>query len=154
MYLTKWNPFRELRQMDETMNRLWREVGGIRGFEEEWTIPLDVTKKEDELLVKASLPGVDAEKINVSVEDNVLTISADVSEEKEEEKPDYLLHEMRYGSFYRALRLPESVDAEKIESCYDNGILYISLPMLEEKKKKKIDIKIGKSPKMIEGKKK
>ena len=155
MYLTRWSPSRELKQMDETMNRLWRGIGSFRGLEDEdWNIPLDVTQKKDVLLVKATLPGVNPDNIDVSVEDNILTISAEVSEEKEEEESTYLLRERRYGSFYRALRLPETVDAEKIESCYDNGVLFISMPKLEEKKKKKIEIKVGKGPKMIEGKKK
>ncbi len=151
MVLQRWDPFRELRQMDDTMNRLWRGFGGVRPGGEEWNILLDVIQKPNEILVKASVPGVKPEEIDLSIEDNILTLRAERRIEKEAEEGDYLIRERATGSFYRALRLPDTVDTTKVESVYENGILTISLPKAEEKKKKQIRINVKGAPKTIEG---
>ncbi len=152
MVLQRWDPFRELRQMDDTMNRLWRGFGGVRPGDEEWNILLDVIQKPNEILVKASVPGVKPEEIDLSIEDNILTLRAERRIEKEAEEGDYLIRERATGSFYRALRLPDTVDTTKVESVYENGILTISLPKAEEKKKQQIRINVKGAPKTIEGK--
>jgi len=156
MVLQRFDPIREIRQMENTMNRLWRGLGasGYTDGDEYWNIPMDVIQKEDTLEVKASIPGVNAEKIDVAVEDNVLTIKAEKNTETEKEEGQYLMRECVTGSFYRALRLPDTVDTEKIESHYDNGVLTVMMPKAEEKKKKQIQVKVGTGPKEIEGKKK
>jgi len=156
MVLQRFDPIREIRQMENTMNRLWRGLGasGYTDGDEYWNIPMDVIQKEDTLEVKASIPGINAEKIDVAVEDNVLTIKAERNTETEKEEGQYLMRECVTGSFYRALRLPDTVDTEKIESHYDNGVLTVMMPKAEEKKKKQIQVKVGTGPKEIEGKKK
>lgn len=156
MVLQRFDPIREIRQMENTMNRLWRGLGasGYTDGDEYWNIPMDVIQKEDTLEVKASIPGINAEKIDVAVEDNVLTIKAERNTETEKEEGQYLMRECVTGSFYRALRLPDTVDTEKIESHYDNGVLTVTMPKAEEKKKKQIQVKVGTGPKEIEGKKK
>jgi HSP20 family protein len=151
MVLQRWDPFRELRQMDDTMNRLWRGFGGARPNSEEWNILLDVIQKPNKILVRASVPGVKPEEIDLSIEDNTLTLKAERRMEKEAEEGDYLIRERAAGSFYRALRLPDTVDTRKVESVYENGILTISLPKAEEKKKKQIKINVKGAPKAIEG---
>ena len=156
MVLQRWDPMRELRQMEDNMNRLWRGFGGVntvREGTESWNILMDVIQKKDEIDVKATLPGVKPEDINVSVEDGVLTIKAERRSETETEDEKYLVRETASGSFYRALRLPDTVDTEKIESHYDNGVLTIAMPKAEEKKKKQIEVKVKASPKEIEAKK-
>jgi hypothetical protein len=88
------------------MNRMWRSVGYWADINEAWSVPVDVIQKNDEIIVKASLPGVKPEQIEVAVEDNVLTLKAESQEEKESEKSGYMVRERSWGSFYRALRLP------------------------------------------------
>jgi HSP20 family protein len=139
--------------MDETMNRLWRGFGGVQAGTEDWNISLDVVQREDEVVVKASVPGMKPDGIDLSLEDNVLTIRAERKLDFEDDKSVYLIQERPTGSFYRALRLPETVDASKIQSSYENGVLTITLPKAEEKKKKQIRIQIGGGAKAIEAKK-
>jgi len=153
MVLQRWDPFRDLQQMDEVMNRLWRNVGGrwpVREGAEDWNIALDVVRKPDEIVVTASLPGVKPEDIEVTFEDNVLAIKAERKEETETADETYLLRERSYGTFYRAIRLPETINADKITSNYDNGVLTVTLPIAEEKKPKQIKVKPGSGAKQIE----
>lgn len=152
MVMQRWDPFRDLRQMDDTMNRLWRGFGGVQSGAEDWNISLDVVQRPDELVVKASIPGVKADGIDLSIEDDVLSLRAERKSDFEDDKSVYLIQERPTGSFYRALRLPESVDAGKIQSTYENGVLTIMLPKAEEKKKKQIKIQIGGGAKAIEAK--
>ena len=156
MVLQRWDPFRDLRNMEDTMNRLWRGFGGSPSYREgaeDWNILIDVVQKKDDIVVKASMPGVKPEGIDVAVEDNVLTLRAERKSEIEGEEANYLIQERPTGSFYRALRLPDTVDAKKIQCKYDNGVLTITMPKAEEKKKKQIQAKVTSGPKAIEGKK-
>ena len=140
MAIERWSPFAEMRRFDDMFNRLWN--GGSRYPEspESWSIPLDVTRSNDEVIVKASLPGVSKDRVDVTIEENVLTIRAEVEEEGEREDAGYLLKERRTGSFFRAVRLPETVDSENATSSYADGVLTVKLPKLEEKKARKISI--------------
>jgi len=153
MVMQRWDPFGELRQMDETMNRLWRGLRGTTGGTEDWNISLDVIQRPDEIVVKASIPGVKSESIDLSFEDSVLTIKAERKPDFDDDKSVYLIQERPTGSFYRALHLPDTVDANKIQSVFENGILTITLPKAEEKKKKQIKIQIGGGTKVIETRK-
>ena len=156
MVLQRWEPFRELRQMEDTMNRLWRGFAGSpfsREGAEDWNILIDVVQKKDEIEVKASMPGVKPEAIEVAVEDNILTLRAERKPDIEGEEAAYLIRERPTGSFYRALRLPDTVDTNKIRSYYDNGVLTVTMPKAEEKKKKQIQVKVTGGTKAIEGKK-
>jgi HSP20 family protein len=153
MVLQRWEPYRELRQMEDTMNRLWRGFGSWPYYHdggEAWNIAVDVIQRPEEIVVKASLPGVKTEDIDVSVEDNILTLKAERKNELKEEKEGYLIQERSTGSYYRALRLPDTVDTAKIQSFYENGVLTVTLPQAEEKKKKQIQVKVGSAPKAIE----
>jgi HSP20 family protein len=156
MVLQRWDPFRDLRQMEDTMNRLWRGFGGTPSYREgaeDWNVLIDVIQRKDELEVKASLPGVKPEGIDVAIEDNVLTLRAERKLEIEGEDATYLIQERPVGSFYRALRLPDTVDTNKIQSHYDNGVLTITMPKAEEKKKKQIQVKVTSGTKAMESKK-
>ena len=142
MDLQVWDPYREMRQMERVMNRALRGFGAWPAETEQWNIPIDVVQKNDEIVVHASLPGVASEKIEVTVEDDVLTIKAESEVKAESQEAGYLIRERAFGIFYRALRLPESVATDKISSAYENGVLTINLPKAEEKKKKLIKIAV------------
>ena len=139
--LQRWEPFRELRRMDEVMNRLWRGqfrdgFGGI----DKWAVPLDVVEDDDKIIVRATLPGVKPEDINVTLENEVLTISAETKTETEEREENYLVRERRTGKFHRTLRLPDTVDSEKVDTKYENGIVEITFPKAEAKKARRLSI--------------
>lgn len=142
MVMQRWDAIRDLRQMEYTMNRFWRTNPSYREGTEDWNILLDVIQMKDDIVVKASIAGVKPEGIRVTVEDNVLTLKAERKPESEGPGVTYLIQERPTGSFYRALRLPDTVDTGKIESEYENGVLTVTLPKAEEKKKKQIEIKV------------
>ena len=145
MAMQRWDPFNELRQMQDTMNRIWKgyqnpsESGGF----EAWAVPLDVVRKGDDIEVRASVPGVDPDNIQITVENDVLTISGRTESENEKTEGDFLMRERRSGSFHRALRLPDTVDVERAETGYNNGVVTISFPKLESKKAKKLSLTVS-----------
>jgi HSP20 family protein len=139
--------------MDETMNRLWRGFGSSTNTMEDWNIAIDVIQRLDEVIVKASVPGVKPEVIDLAIEENVLTLRAERKPDFSDDKSEYLIQERPMGSFYRALRLPDSVDTDKIQSIYENGVLTVTLPKAEEKKKKQIKIQTTGGSNAIEAKK-
>ena len=142
MVLQRWDSFRELRRMEVTMNRLRKGFGGDGLVEVgRWAIPLDIVHEGDDIVVKATLPGIKREDIEVSLEDSVLTIKGETREEHEDRKDNYVIRERRTGKFHRALRLPNTVDTEMVESKYEDGVLSITLPKVEAKKAKRLEIK-------------
>jgi HSP20 family protein len=146
MVLRRWDPFRELQQMQENMDHLWRsfdQAGGEAGNVENWAIPLDVVQEGDNIIVKASVPGVKPEDIDVSIENDVLTIKGQTREEREQQEDNYLMRERRSGSFYRALRLPDTLDSDKARPHYENGVLSITFPRIESKRARHLQITSG-----------
>ena len=139
MVLRRWEPFRELRNMEDTINRMWRGYGGEPPAGG-WIVPLDVVREGDSITLHASLPGVDPEHIDVSVEENVLTIAAATHSDTEEKQGEYLMRERRSGSFHRSLRLPDTVDTEMIKPVYKNGVLTITIPRAESRKARKLPV--------------
>ena len=145
MVLQRWDPFAEMRSMENAMNRMWRGLGqrpAEANASEHWHIPLDVVEEGDDIVIHASLPGVDPGDIEVNVEDGVLTIDAKTTTESGTDKGGYLLRERRSGSYHRALRLPDTVDAEKAESSYEKGVLTIRFAKQEAKKARRLEVKV------------
>ena len=144
MTMQRFDPFAEMRRMDAAMNRLWNQgVNAQDSAGGRWDIAMDVIQDGDDLVVRASLPGVEPDDIQITLEDGLLTIEGETGSETEEQKGDYLLRERRFGRFHRALRLPNSVDAEKAEPSYANGVLTITVPKQEAKKARRLAIKTG-----------
>lgn len=152
--LTRWDPFREMVSMRRAMDRLIENAFGdeITGAGD-WGLPLDVVEDEDAYVVKASLPGVKPENVEVTFNKGMLSIRGEVKDESETTKGQYHLRERRFGSFSRTISLPSSVKADDIQASYEDGILTLKLPKSEEVKPKRIQITAG-NKKMIEGKSK
>lgn len=143
--LQRWYPITNYRQIQEAMNRIWggaRTTAEIAGMES-WSIPLDVVEEGDNIVIHASLPGVNREDIQVAIDDDVLTIKAHTHGECEGEESTYLLRERSRGTFHRSLRLPDTVDAEKATATHKDGILTTSFPKIEAKKARELKIGIG-----------
>jgi HSP20 family protein len=154
-YLSNWDPFRELWNMRRVMNRFVdeafdRQVSGWTP--EEWGLALDVSETADQFLVKASIPGINPDDLEITFNNDVLTIKGEMQSEEESDESRYHLRERRYGRFARSLTLPTKVEADKISANYEAGVLTLSLPKAEEVKPKRIAIQAGKTGKMIEGK--
>ena len=127
-------------------HRPWRDlgIGGCAsGYVGKGALPLDVEEGDGILTVRASLPGVAPEDIQVTTEDGVLTIATEFVDKGETSEGNYLIKERRSGSFRRSVRLPDNVDAEKAESAYEHGVLTISLPKQEAKKPRRVEVKVN-----------
>ena len=141
-----WRPFRELeeveRRFDDIFGRpfvpaAWRRFP-IR--EMAWAPAVEVFEKEDKFVVRADLPGVKEEDIDVSIEGDMLTIKGEKESESEVKEESYYCCERSYGSFYRSIALPATVDSKKIEASYEDGVLEVSLPKAAKSKSKKVTV--------------
>ncbi len=144
MSMQRWEPFADLRKLENRVSRLWNRFPPFFGEgAEEWTVPLDIREQDGTLIVEASVPGLKPEEIDIQIEDDVLTIKGETRTEKEEKKKGYLLKERSEGSFYRSVRLPDSVDSDRAESTYADGILTVTMPKKTETQPKKVTISVG-----------
>lgn len=139
-----FDPFEELRRMQERFNRLFDEFERTTRFlvgpEELVDFPVDVIDEEDKIKVIADLPGFNKEDIELYVEDGYLVIKAQRREEVEEKGRDYIRQERRYGEVYRRIPLPAEVKIEDVKAKYNNGVLEVVLPKTEKAQKKTIKI--------------
>jgi HSP20 family protein len=147
MELVPWRPFGgELssfrREMDRLWDRFFAETPLARRIGEEWWPSVDVSETKDNLVVKAELPGLEANDVDVSISGDVLTIKGEKKKEEEEKDEHHHYVERCYGSFQRSFRLPANVKSDKVEATFDKGILRVTLPKVEEAKKKKVEVKV------------
>ncbi|NOY53731.1 MAG: Hsp20/alpha crystallin family protein [Deltaproteobacteria bacterium] len=148
--LTRWDPFRELstlhHDVDELFRRAFGDFGGFgRLLKEGSRYPLlETYTQEDRFYLKAHVPGMDPEKIDVSIMGNQLILKGESREDKDVKEKDYMLREIRYGAFERSVPLPEGVDTDDLHAEFEEGMLVISAPVKEEGKAKKIPIEIPK----------
>jgi HSP20 family protein len=138
--LVRWEPFRELTSLQNEMSR-W--MGGL--FDggrtpQAWVPALDVWETEDEVVYAFDLPGIPEEKIAIEVADGTLTISAEREKKEEVAEDRYYRFERRFGSFTRAIGLPQGVDESKIAASYHEGVLEVRVPKPEEQKPRKIEL--------------
>ena len=153
MSLMRWDPFRDLVEIQRNLEDLFRRT--FSAWDQSlapvrttgWTPALDVIQKEGQLLIRAELPGVDPEQVEVTVEDNQLTIKGERKEEIEVEKDSWLRRELRYGSFERCLTLPADADTDHIKASYRNGVLEITVPYQPKSKPRKLTIDVQKPQK-------
>ena len=147
MTLVHYNPNRYLR-MQDTMNSLVNalfnsDASDFASEGTEFSPRMDMKESEDAYTVKLTMPGIDKNDIDISVSDGVLTVKGETKEEEEDEKSTYLVREHKHYSYYRSVRLPSEVVADKAEAEYKNGVLLLTLPKAEEVKPKTIPVKIS-----------
>jgi len=147
MALVKYNPLRELRTMQEQMNRLlnvsWNhDVSGEDLKEGIWQPAVDIYETADSIVIKAELPDVDQKDIEVRIEDSTLTLRGERRHEDEVKKENYHRIERYYGTFQRSFSLPSTVDQENVVAICEKGVLTITLPKKEETKPKQINIAV------------
>jgi len=149
MTLVRWDPFRELEDMSERLNRVFARpaLRTTEGKEHltvaDWVPTVDISETEQAYLIKAELPEVKKEDVKVTVENGVLTLSGERRQEKEEKGKKYHRIERSYGSFVRSFALPESVDEGGVKAEYKDGVLNLHLPKAEKAKPKAIEVKVG-----------
>jgi HSP20 family protein len=139
-------PFRGASSLQEQINRVFHDVVGHAGEESNltpWAPSVDIYETENELVVKADLPDVNPQNLDIRVENNVLTIRGERKFESKVNEDNYLRIERAYGSFSRSFSLANSVKTEAIRADYQNGVLTLSLPKREEAKPKQIKVNVG-----------
>ena len=157
MSIVRYDPFRDLRTLQEEVNRLF-STNLTRAFGDEgigrgaWAPSVDIYENKDQIVLEAELPGMKQEDFDLSIENNVITLRGERKFEKVDETDNYHRVERSYGSFTRSFTLPQTVSAEGATAEYSNGVLRVTLPKREETKARRIEVKgtdTG-SPKTIE----
>ena len=137
--LTRWEPFAELAELRDRLDRAFGEMAAGEG--RIWAPRIDVVREKERVLLQAEIPGIKPEDVDISVEDDLLTISGTHEQTKEEKDKHFVRRERRYGSFSRSMPLPQGVDPDQIEADYKDGVLEVSIPVPTEKEAKKVQVK-------------
>jgi HSP20 family protein len=147
MALVRWDPVRELDSLQTDMNRLFDRFFGATPpngtAERRWIPAMDLVETGDSLVLRADLPGVNEDDVEIEVKDGVLTISGERKSEHEEVGEGFHRVERSFGRFSRALNLPDGVDANKVEAKFDNGVLEVRIPKPEETQPTRVQIGKG-----------
>lgn len=146
MSLTRWDPFRDLETLQENVNRLFqdtmarprREVPTARV----WAPPVDVMEDEDKIVVRAELPGMKREDIDIELTGDTLTIRGERKFESEESRENFVRVERAYGQFQRSFTIGVPVKSGEVKASYKDGILDVTIPKAEEMKPKKVEVAV------------
>ena len=142
--LTRWEPVREMMTLREAMDRLFDDAftRPINLRDGGWSAPaIDMFQTDDEVVVRAALPGFKADEVQINVTGDVLTLRGEIKQQEEMKERAWHIREHRWGSFERSVSLPTEVTADKAVADFENGILTITLPKAEEVKPKTITVK-------------
>jgi HSP20 family protein len=153
--MTRWDPFQDLRSAQDEMAQmspllahalgLHAQQGGGRTTTTAWAPALDISERKDAYLVTVELPGVDADDLQITLEDGLLTIQGERHFAHDSSEQQFHRVERRYGAFRRSITLPAHVMAEQIEATVDNGVLQILVPKMEEATPKHIQVRPGRA---------
>jgi HSP20 family protein len=145
MSIVRYDPFRDLRTLQDEVNRLF-STNLTRAFGDEgiargaWNPSVDIYENKDQIVLEAELPGMNREDFDLTVENNVITLRGERRFEKKDDGDNYHRVERSYGSFTRSFTLPQTVSAEGAQAEYRNGVLRVTLPKREEVKARRIEI--------------
>ena len=149
MAIVRWDPFREVAQLQDRLNRVMGDTYGRNGADEgfmttgEWVPPVDIYADGDqELVVKAELPEMTLDDIDVSVDNGALTIKGEKKLAKDFKQEQFHRIERRYGTFSRSFALPQSIDPQKVEAEYKQGVLTVRLPLREEARPRQVKVNV------------
>jgi HSP20 family protein len=148
MAITRWDPFRDVLALQNRMNSLFQDFTRGQGESDALTTtsfvpPVDIYEDEHRVVLKLEVPGMKQEDFDIQVENNTLSIRGERKFEKEEKEENFHRVERRYGSFYRAFTLPNTVNTENVQAGYDAGVLRIELEKRAEAKPKQIKVGVG-----------
>ena len=148
MSIVRYDPFRDLRTLQEEVNRLFTG-SHTRNFDEEgiargaWSPSVDIYENKEQIVLEAELPGMNRDDFDLSVENNVITLRGERHFEKRDETDNYHRVERAYGSFTRSFTLPNTVDAGKVSAEFKNGVLTVKLPFKDEAKPRTINVDVA-----------
>jgi HSP20 family protein len=157
--IVRWEPLRELSSLQNEMNRLFNTAfdapaggTGNGGTLRRWVPAMDLLETADHFVLRADLPGMTQDDVNIELEDSTLTVSGERKSEHEERQEGFYRVERAFGSFSRSLTLPHGVDPDSVTANFDNGVLEIRIPKPEERKPRRISISGTEQQATIEGK--
>jgi HSP20 family protein len=156
MALIRWEPARELQTVQQEMNRLFGTFfdshagGNGSASPRRWIPAMDLVEEGDRYVLRADLPGLSEDQVNIELEENVLTISGERKTEHEERRNGYVRVERASGSFSRSLVLPEGVDPDSVKAHFDNGVLEVRIPKPEQPKPRRVAISVGEKAGVID----
>src|SRR6185295_12122539 len=156
MALVRWEPVRELNSLQSEMNRLFNTffdtpTASGNGGARRWIPSMDLVETESHYVLRADLPGLGEGDVSIELEDTVLTVSGERKSEHEEKKEGFHRVERSFGTFRRSLTLPDGVNADAIAATFDKGVLEVRIPKPEERKPRRVEIKVGDGAPAIEG---
>jgi len=145
MAIVRWDPFREVATLQNRVNALFRDFseGESPLTTASFIPPVDIYEDEKKVVLKLEVPGMEEKDLDVSVENNTLTVKGERKFEKEEKEENFHRIERRYGSFYRAFTLPTTVDTENVTASYNAGVLKVELKKKPEAQPKQIKVNVG-----------
>jgi HSP20 family protein len=149
MSIVRWDPFRELEDMSNRLNRVFGRVPLTREADKDamvafdWAPSVDISENAEEFILKAEIPGVNKDDVKVSIADDIVSIQGERKQEKEERDKKFHRVERSYGSFLRTFSLPSNIDDAKVQAQFKDGLLTVRLPKSATAKPKSIDVKIG-----------
>jgi len=152
--MTRWDPFQDLRNAQEEMAQMSPMLAhslGLHGQQQgsatatAWAPTLDISERKDAYLVTVELPGVELDDLQITMEDGLLTIQGERQFAHDSSEQQFHRVERRYGAFRRSITLPAQVQAEQIEATFENGVLQIVVPKMEEAKPKRIQVRPGRA---------
>ncbi len=152
MALVRWDPTRELDSFQSDMNRLFdgffgrRDTGNGSGYGRRWIPAMDLVETDDSLVLRADLPGLERDDIEIEVKDSVLTVSGERKAEHEDKGEGYYRVERAFGRFSRALDLPQGIDASRVNANFKRGVLEVRIPKPAERKPTRVEIGGGGDP--------
>ena len=144
MALVRWNPYAELESFRRQMDRLFDEVNDYNTLREQpWQPAVELHDAGENLVLKAQLPGISADNLDISATRDTITISGEYSHEEGNNNQNLYHSEFRYGQFNRTISLPVAIQQDKVEADYSNGILTLQLPKVEEAVNRSVKINLG-----------
>ena len=135
--ITRWEPFAELADMRQRYDRL---LGELADGQRDWMPAVDMVRDDGDLVVRAEVPGIKPDEIDIKAEDGMLTISGKHEESEEEKGKQFVRRERRYGAFSRTMSLPDGVDPKKIKAKTHDGLLEVTIPLPTEKAREPVTI--------------
>lgn len=143
--LTRWEPFREMMTLRNNLDQVFQNA--FQSMDEQsqrngsaYALALDVSESEDEFLVKAAVPGIQPDDLEITLNNHVLTINGEFKDETQSENVRYHLRERHYGTFSRSITLPSAVNEDEINAQFEHGMLMIHIPKAEQAKPKRISV--------------
>jgi len=149
MNLVKWDPFKELEDVSNRLNRLFsRSPAGTESNQEmlamaDWTPSVDISETDSAYLIKGEIPGVKKEDVKVTIEDGMITMRGERKQEKEEKSKKFHRIERSYGSFMRSFRMPDDVDESGVKAEFKDGMINVLLPKSAKAKSKSIEVSVS-----------